>query len=167
MHLCDGLPAASCQLLCRWGRGLFSLCGRIAQVAGCLLPTPGPPACLPACLPARHTPLPSPSPACSEAALAWLGADVAVFVGDFGEEAVQVRGCCRCCLLVGPRRALGPCSTLLRIDRRQRLEPSCAFLVLALSAASPATSPRLPQLVERIAALPLPKVVCLGNHDAW
>ncbi|PRW59109.1 metallophosphoesterase [Chlorella sorokiniana] len=47
----------------------------------------------------------------SEAALAWLGADVAVFVGDFGEEVVQ--------------------------------------------------------LVERIAALPQPKVVCLGNHDAW
>ncbi|KAI7839666.1 hypothetical protein COHA_006475 [Chlorella ohadii] len=47
----------------------------------------------------------------SEAALAWLGADVAVFVGDFGEENVQ--------------------------------------------------------LVQRIAALPLPKAVCLGNHDAW
>ncbi len=30
-------------------------------------------------------------PARSEAALAWLGADVAVFVGDFGEENVQVR----------------------------------------------------------------------------
>lgn len=140
-------------------------------MAGCLLPTWGPPACLPACLPARHTPLTSLSPACSEAALAWLGSDVAVFVGDFGEEAVQVRGCCMTGrLLVGPRHALvhlNVCHNLLCMDRRQRLEPSCAFLVLVLSAASPATCPRLPQLVERIAALPLPKVVCLGNHDAW
>lgn len=47
----------------------------------------------------------------SEAALLSLGADVAVFVGDFGEENVQ--------------------------------------------------------LIKRIAALPCPKAVILGNHDAW
>lgn len=50
------------------------------------------PAC---CCPAhRHTPAaacPTTLCACSEAALEWLGADVAVFVGDFGEETVQVR----------------------------------------------------------------------------
>ena len=40
---------------------------------------------LPACIP------PSPPPPCSEAALRWLGADAVVMVGDFGEEAVQVR----------------------------------------------------------------------------
>ncbi|KAL4419082.1 hypothetical protein ABPG77_002223 [Micractinium sp. CCAP 211/92] len=47
----------------------------------------------------------------SEAALLSLGADIAVFVGDFGEENVQ--------------------------------------------------------LIKRIAALPCPKAVILGNHDAW
>lgn len=46
-----------------------------------------------------------------ETALAWLGADVAIFVGDFGEENVP--------------------------------------------------------LIQRIAALPQPKAVLLGNHDAW
>lgn len=40
------------------------------------------------CAPCKRLP---PAMPCSEAALQWLGADVAVFVGDFGEESVQVR----------------------------------------------------------------------------
>lgn len=105
-------------------------------------------------LPATHRGLPaawphlSPFPLCpcrSEAALLSLGADVAVFVGDFGEEAVQVRRCAGALLNARELHAV-----------RSRRPPTCAALCACAL-----------QLVEQIAAVPCPKAVILGNHDAW
>ena len=85
----------------------------------------------------------------SEVALAWLGADVSVFVGDFGEEAVQVRR--RRCR---DRRVRGAAAGGVASHPDPTHAPPAASL-----------SPLARQLVEQVAALALPKAVVLGNHD--